>query len=163
LSVGKVTVGIQTIGTALMESQRKEKTMLKDALVRIAQLDENFKDPHYYLNYETDLDKVIKFYWFEKLGWCGCGTPDDAAKTIFKLLDAVKEQELEGRKAKLTEYFGVGSVYDNDLLLCLSYELDRAGFTDHGSSIGWAWLTEDGEYFRWALKEAIDKDELQIC
>lgn len=140
-----------------------EKTMLKAALERIKALDLNFRDPHYYLNYETDLNKVIKFYWYEKLGWCGCGTPDEAATTVWKMLDALDANELEERKAKLTEYFGSGSVYDNVLLLCLAYELDRAGFTEHGTSVGWSWLTEDGQYFRWALKEAIDKNELEIC
>ena len=134
--------------------------MLEEALARIKKLDENFKDPQFYLNYETDLNKVIKFYYFEKLQWCGCGVPETATFTVWKLLDALNENGLEERKAKLKEYFGVESVYDNDLLMCLVYELDRAEFTEHGSSVGWTWLTEDGEYFRWALKEAIDKDEL---
>ena len=36
----------------------------------------------------------------------------------------------------------------------VAYELDRANFTDHGTSIFGCWLTEDGEYLLWAIKEA---------
>lgn len=35
----------------------------------------------------------------------------------------------------------------NELLLCLDYALDAAGFTDHGSSIGGAWITKKREMF----------------
>ena len=48
--------------------------------------------------------------------------------------------------------FGVESVYDNELLLCLAYTMDAAGFTEHGSSIGGAWISEEGEMFLWLLE-----------
>lgn len=35
----------------------------------------------------------------------------------------------------------------NRLLLCLAYALDAAEFTEHGSSINRAWITDKGEVF----------------
>ena len=54
--------------------------------------------------------------------------------------------------------FGVKFVYDDKLLLCLAYTLDAAGFTDHGSSIGGAWLTDEGKMFLWLLEQNRDID-----
>ena len=84
------------------------------------------------------IEETISHY-YDQLGWCTCGQPWKAVKEIAKFL--------EGRKA-------YNDFPDDDLSLCLAYELDRAGFTDHGSSIFGCWLTEDGEKFLWAIKEA---------
>ena len=68
--------------------------------------------------------------------------------------------EYPANMAKMKEYFPDGD--DNALVLCLAYELDRAGFTEHGSSIYSCWLQEDGKYFLWAIQEADRQDELDI-
>lgn len=107
-----------------------------------------------YLCDETDLVKIIKYYYFEKLEWCGCGLPENAISIIGKYLNCLMEKDVDPRHKVMNEAFGVRFVEDNDLLLCLAYELDRAGFTDHGSSIRWPWLTKDGEYFLWAIQMA---------
>lgn len=123
------------------------------------EIDKTEFSENHYLNYEdNDITKILKYYYYEKLAWCGCGSPSDAMLTVGKFLNALADNDLDGRKGKLKEAFGVESVYDNELLLCLAYCMDRAELTDHGSSIGWAWLTEDGEYFLWAIKEA-EKDD----
>ena len=54
--------------------------------------------------------------------------------------------------------FGVESVYDNELLLCFAYAMDAAEFTEHGSSIGGAWITEEGEMFLWLLEQNKELD-----
>ena len=59
-------------------------------------------------------------------------------------------------------FFGVESVYESALLLCLAYELDRAELIEHGTSIGYSWLTQDGEYFLWAIQEAWKNDCLDV-
>lgn len=82
---------------------------------------------------------TIQFYYFEKLGWCGCGMPGVALKIIGKYLEGRKENR---------------KISDNPLALCLAYELDRAEFTEHGSSIYGCWLTENGEKFLEAIQEA---------
>ena len=97
---------------------------------------------------EPDLVAIIKWYYYEKLEWCGCGMPGEAMRTIAKYLE--DRQEKRSHKD------------DDSLLLCLAYELDRAGFTDHGSSVYGCWLTDDGRYFLWAIKEADKQGVLDI-
>ena len=119
-------------------------------------------DPESYKSYmyEDDITCILKYYYFDKLKWCGCAQPGDAMRCVFKLLNAYRQKE--NREEALKAAFGVENVYDSDLLLCLAYTLDAAGFTDHGSSINWCWLTEDGEYFCWAIEKAEKEGELDI-
>ena len=74
----------------------------------------------------------------------------------------MKEKEVEARDNMMKEAFGVKDVFNNELLLCLAYTMDAAGFTEHGSSIGWAWLTQDGEDFLYAIDEAEKNDTLEF-
>lgn len=119
------------------------------------------KNSENYLNgCDKDLVAIIKYYYFEKLEWCGCGMPGEAMRTIARYLEArsLKYPECD---QKMREYFpedGNGK----SLVLCLAYELDRAGFTEHGSSVYGCWLTDDGKYFLWAIQEADRQEELDI-
>lgn len=119
---------------------------------------------------EELLQECEDFFYFEMLGWCGCGTPDVAKKVIRDFLRLHKRvalpdglnftiQDYEQRQALFNQRFGVKNVYDNELLLCLAYALDAAGFTDHGSSIGGAWLSEEGEMFLWLLEQNEELNE----
>jgi hypothetical protein len=87
----------------------------------------------------VSLRETIQHFYFEKLDWCGCGKPWDAMLEIAKFL--------EGRQKK--EPFP-----EDPLSMCLAYELDRAGFTEHGSNIYYCWLTEEGEQFLGLIREA---------
>lgn len=109
-----------------------------------------------------DITAIIKYYYFKQLDWCGCGVPGDAMRTIAKYLRALKEEELDNRAKIFQESFGCDRIYKNDLLLCLAYTLDASGFTEHGSSILWPWLTIDGKYFLYAIEEAEKNNELDI-
>ena len=100
--------------------------------------------------FETEYEALIKYFYYDRLRWCGCGVPEDAKKAVRDFLDAYKD--FDNRERKLNEYFGVQSVYDSPLLLCLAYTLDAAEFTEHGTSIGGAWLTEDGEDYLYCLE-----------
>lgn len=114
---------------------------------------------------EELIEKCEDFFYYEKLKWCGCGHPCVAKKAIRDLLrilyDFHKDSDFDRsykRKTKnFNERFGVSNVCDNELLLCVAYALDAAEFTEHGSSIGSAWLTEEGEMFLWCLNQ---NDEL---
>lgn len=100
------------------------------------------------------------FFYFEKLNWCGCGAPVDVKREILKYFSILEwwssdthNDHLYNEKCKrYREAFGVDSVYDNPLLLALAYSMDAAGFTEHGSSIGGAWLTTEGEMFLYVLE-----------
>lgn len=104
-----------------------------------------------------DDDDLIKFcedfFYFEKLGWCGCGCPMVAKKCIRDFLDIIdRAEEVGDLKTMLKNRFGIGLIYDDERLLCLAYTLNSAGFLEHGSGIGWSWLTEEGEMFLYILK-----------
>lgn len=66
------------------------------------------------------------------------------------------------RSEKYMEHFSVKNVYENSLLLCLAYAMDAAGFTEHGSSISNAWLTDEGKMFLEVLQKEPDYDVLFI-
>lgn len=40
-----------------------------------------------------------------------------------------------------------------DCYYVFAYTLDAIGLTEHGSGIGSAWLTEEGEMFLWLLNQ----------
>ena len=104
---------------------------------------------------------IVKHYHFFVLKWCGCGDPLKADLVVGKFLEMLGELDLDKRKEIMQKEYGVKSIYDSDLLMCLAYTMDAAGLTEHGSSIGWAWLTEDGENFLWAIREAERKGILE--
>lgn len=106
---------------------------------------------------ELLIEECEDFFYYEKLNWCGCGDPDMAKAVIRDYLEAVKAKF--DSKVDFKEKFGVISVYDNRLLLCLAYALDAAGFSEHGSSISGAWLTNEGKMFLWLLEQNKDIDE----
>ena len=112
--------------------------------------------------YDDDLTAIIKYYYYEKLGWCGCGTPADALEAVAEYLQSVTLKEIDERNAYYKDHYGCDRLWNNKLLMCLAYTLDNAGFTDHGSSINWCWLTDDGEYFLWAINQAIKEDCLDL-
>lgn len=117
---------------------------------------------HNYANIPyVELEELENFFYYEKLHWCGCGDPDSAKITVRDFLWAlhVDETSWGKQKERFIEKFGVDSVYENNLLLCLAYTLDAAELTEHGSSIGGAWLTEEGRMFLWLLEQNEDLKE----
>lgn len=121
---------------------------------------------------ELLIEECEDFFYYEKLKWCGCGTPEDAKKVIRDFLrilnitsdvykvNKIKKDELSKSQDKaFMDRFGVKAVYDNELLLCLAYALDAAGFTEHGSSIGGAWISLEGKMFLWLLEHNEELNE----
>lgn len=103
---------------------------------------------------ELLIEECENFFYYERLNWCGCGDPDIAKRVIRDYLEVIKDKF--DNNVTFENKFGVKSVYDNDLLLCLAYTIDAAGFTEHGSSISGAWLTEEGKMFLWLLQQNKD-------
>lgn len=102
-------------------------------------------------------DSLVKeaqnFFYYEKLKWCGCGNPKQAKRQILYYLGILDRRfSYEKEREEMKRLFGVEFVYDNPLLLCFAYAMDAAEFTEHGTSIGAPWLTEEGEMFLWLLE-----------
>lgn len=118
---------------------------------------------------EELIEECEKFFYYEKLHWCGCGCPDAAKKVVrdfLRIIDVIYKDETsdwkftyESKKKLMKERFNVESVYDNELFLCLAYTMDAAGFTEHGSSIGSAWLSEEGKMFLYLLEQNKELDD----
>lgn len=122
------------------------------------------KDPkefHSFYDYEDPLLAIIKYYYFIRLNWCGCGTPGEALRTVAKFLEA-RSGKWEERNAKTKEAFGTEKIWENELLCCMAYTMDAAGFTDHGSSIFSCWTSDEGTYFMEAIREAEKREELDF-
>lgn len=113
---------------------------------------------------EEFYEEAYNVYRYEILNWCGCGTVEASNETLYHFLLSTARSMIYGNDnyAKADEnrkkYFGVSSVYDNQLLMCLAYTADAAGLTEHGTGIGSAWVTVKGEVCKY-LYERISKDD----
>ena len=116
----------------------------------------NFKD---IWDDEEFYENAYDVYRYEVLNWCGCGTVEASNETLYHFLlstsrSVIYEDDGWAEADKNREkYFGVSSVYDNELLMCLAYTVDAAGLTEHGTSIGSAWLTAKGEVCKYLYEK----------
>lgn len=98
---------------------------------------------------QDDLDHLYALFYGTRdgLGFCGCGSPEDAYELVRDLLAlAPFYQGWETGRAnhvKVRELLG-GS--DGVFYLVL-YMLDRAALIEHGSGIGGAWLSTKGKHY----------------
>lgn len=150
-----------------MKEQEMNLTKIKDYIIKKypdSCLTTNYQNnKNYYDECEEELiEECTNFFYYEKLNWCGCGSPEIAKIVIrdfLKILDTdMKDKDIdwqirsEKKHKMMKERFGVDSVYDNELLLCFAYAMDAAEFTKHGSSIGGAWISDEGKMFLWLLE-----------
>lgn len=115
------------------------------------------------------IDSVVSIYTFNILGLCGCGCLENSLIDIrnylrivgmkskdFPTFDAYYKTYI----ARMKVYFDVESVYEDSLLQFMAYILDDKEFTEHGTSIGGAWITEKGKQYLSVLEMLdLDSDE----
>jgi len=75
---------------------------------------------------------------------CGCDSPGKVYDVLLKYLERLSKDK-------------TGSGYKTAYELFFLYAVDHCGITDHGTSIGYAWLTEDGKQALEFLRANIDK------
>lgn len=109
------------------------------------------------------IEQAYSTFRYEVLKWCGCGDVEMSNRTLLHVLESIYN-EPEGKKYLdyMEQYFGITSVYDNPLLLLVAYNLDAVGLTEHGSSIGGAWLTTKGQVCKWLLRKLDEKGDLDV-
>lgn len=85
-------------------------------------------------------------------GFCGCGEPWVNLKNVCSYLSLVQV-------SRQISYEEIDKVCENlwgksgrDLFLILAYVCDKAGLTEHGSSVNRSWLNEKGEMILHDLK-----------
>jgi hypothetical protein len=80
--------------------------------------------------------------WF-----CGCGSPDDAAAALLRLL---RLHPLYDHHAELD-----GWIDDSGVQYLLLYQLDALELTEHGGTVGGGWLSDAGV----AVRDALAREE----
>ena len=122
----------------------------------------------HYNNSNSLLDDCKDFFFYEILNTCGCGRPDDTASVIKDILNIINDYYNETQNynreeiniahdkkiKRLNSLCGVeikDNTNYNGLIQFVLYMLDHAGFLEHGSSIGGAWLTDLGRMFLYFL------------
>lgn len=70
-----------------------------------------------------------------EVGWCGCGDPSEVDAMMLAYLRARSHPEFPKPPTRF-----VGKQAE----MLLAYVADRLGWTEHGTSIGGAWLSDDG-------------------
>ena len=109
-------------------------------------------------SYEDLVDEVVDDFMYGIVGLCGCGTPIDAIGAIYNYLYMMRIRGEDGKDsyekadAYAKKWFNSNGIYGDPMLLFMAYMLDDCGLTEHGSSIGGAWLTEEGEMCLEALE-----------
>lgn len=91
---------------------------------------------------------------------CGCGDPESTLLAIVNALTICSMDGVEERKALMQEKFKTEYVSNDPLLQMLFYVLDEAGYTTHGGSINYCWLTDAGKVMLVLLKRFLEIDEL---
>ena len=81
----------------------------------------------------------------EELGWCGCGSPDDVDRMMLAYLTNINERWTT-RKDEGDPHYGWRATpgLSEDAETLIQYIADSLDWTEHGGSVGGAWLTDDG-------------------
>lgn len=122
-----------------------------------------------------DVLDIVNFFAQDVLGLCVCGDTEitykvlkailEAQETFHNDLDSLANMSANERKylmsANEMRNIELGNLCNTSmenenyygLIQFVWYILDNKGFLEHGSSIGGAWLTEQGKMFLYALQE----------
>lgn len=113
-----------------------------------------------------DTQGLYKFY-FDELGWCGCGDPEGVMAFVGKVLDILNRRsesnsgcnlpyEQSPWKAHTDELKDL--IGDDEKALMIMYVLDAHDLTEHGGNVMGCWLTDKGKDVLQAIKANEGKD-----
>jgi len=85
----------------------------------------------------------------DKLGICGCGDNSIVIDFLIAALKAIRKRCEPGwDRAEFEDVFrGNGDTGDTLFFWMALYFLDRSGLIEHGTSIRYSWLTDEGRDF----------------
>lgn len=103
-------------------------------------------------DWDEELDELL----FRDIGLCGCGYFDATVSMIYDYLKLKEwytsdEYTYEGWQEKLADF---RKEYDEILYEFFCYVLDNKGFTEHGTSVQSAWVTDKGKRLVELLEES---------
>ena len=114
---------------------------------------------------QTPEDRVYAFY-YDVLGWCGCGMPEEALEFMRDVLRAIRsrrdegdadgEEERHGGSAEIAKLLNQpGEHIEDPIGMSYLYMLDALGLIEHVTRIDCCWLSGDGEAVL-GLLESVD-------
>jgi hypothetical protein len=105
--------------------------------------------------WDNEPDRVVEPEDFlaENCGFCGCGSPEEAAQWLLNLLELMPLFEKNHAEA-LEALIPTPGQYWFTL-----YMLDKLDLINHGTSIRGAWLTPKGETTLKFLRQQLDNDQ----
>ena len=89
-------------------------------------------------------DDLPEFIALDELGWCTCGSSEEVEEQILLYLRALLVEPFKRDMQDVSAAWAV-----------IAYVCDKAGWTEHGSSVGYSWLTSEG-------KEMLRKLEIEF-
>lgn len=93
-----------------------------------------------------DNDIEIKDMMFNEIGLCGCGYYNDTVRIIYEYLKAKEELYCHFDYRRWKDFLEKFIEENKEFLYeFMCYVLDDKGFTEHGPSVGSAWITEKGK------------------
>ena len=95
----------------------------------------------------------------EKMGLCGCGT-DAHWETVLHLLERAENHDKNGSFYKFQLGNDSEDVRDSWVEFGAKV-LDSWGLVEHGTGIGWAWLTDDGKLLLRYLRDFGTNDSVE--
>ena len=128
---------------------------------------------NYEINHNTDLAylmDLIETIVCSELKIFDCNKHNKTLKDVYDYLNIIKDRAHTDifmyNDEELSRYnnscyhmktrFGSKLVPENGLLMYIAYTLNHMGFTDHVTSIDYAWLTEKGNAYLQLLKTHFD-------
>lgn len=130
---------------------------------------------------EEQRKKFINEFYFEKLNFCGCGSPCEVLYVIKNLLNVIKINKdrwklpdynknsykyYDLHQSEIIQCFNLKNDNTNDgeysinegVIQCFLNVLNNVDVLEHGSSIGGSWLTKYGEQLLEYLNELNDEE-----
>lgn len=128
---------------------------------------------------EEKRTEFINDFYYDKLKFCGCGSPSDTLYVIKKVLNVI---DVKIKRCEESKFWDSNNydLYRNDITECLNlkdetiedaqlsinegviqtflYLLDSVGVLEHGGSVGGAWLSEYGETLLEHLNKLSDEE-----
>lgn len=134
---------------------------------------------------EQKRDEFIKDFYYEKLNFCGCGSPSDTLYVIRNVLNVIKLREdrwdsedyyirqheyyelhkkeiKESLNLKEEKVIGDKFYLNEGVVQIVLNVLDCCGVLEHGGSIGGSWLTNYGKELLEYLN-ALSNEDLQFA
>ncbi|MGR9130754.1 hypothetical protein ACU8NX_18560 [Rhizobium leguminosarum] len=93
-------------------------------------------------------DTEAQAMYFDQLGFCGCGSPEEVHKFVCDCLGAFDREKQEPEWHDAIELIKETVTNDpENAAYFIAYVLDTLNLTEHGGTVGGAWLSDRGKQF----------------